>query len=98
MADTKGERIYIRVSEKIRDDFDAVAEHRGLTRSGLLHSLIVKTIHDARKEVPEIFAKTTEREVLKKNETETEEFDESNDIPSITFDELKKELSEKKKK
>lgn len=55
MANTKDERIYIRVSEDIRDEFDAVAEYRGLTRSGLLHSLIVRTIHETKKEAPEIF-------------------------------------------
>jgi len=55
MANTKDERIYIRVAEEIRDDFDAVAAYRGLTRSGLLHSLIVRTIHETKKEAPEIF-------------------------------------------
>ena len=55
MATTKDERIYIRVSEEIRNEFDAVAAFRGLTRSWVLHSLIVRTIHETRKEAPEIF-------------------------------------------
>ncbi len=55
MAQTKDDRIYIRVSEQNRIDFDLVAEHKGLTRSGFLHSLVVKAIYEARKETPEIF-------------------------------------------
>lgn len=57
MANTKDERIYIRVTEEIRDEFDAVAEYRGLNRSALLHSLIVRTIRETKKEAPEIFNK-----------------------------------------
>ena len=55
MATTKDERLYVRVKSDIKTDFEAIADYRGLTPSALLHSLIVKTVREARKESPEIF-------------------------------------------
>lgn len=71
MANTKEERIYIRVTEEIRDEFDLVAEHVGLTRSGLLHSMIVKKIHDVKKEEPEVFTKKAAKQPKSKIPTKT---------------------------
>lgn len=55
MSTTKDERIYIRVGSEIKEDFERVAEYRGLTPSAILHSFIVRTIHEARQEAPHIF-------------------------------------------
>lgn len=46
MATTKDDRIYVRVSSDIKEEFKEIAEYRGLKPSTLLHSLIVKTIHE----------------------------------------------------
>ncbi|HEX8289782.1 MAG TPA: hypothetical protein VF556_17505 [Pyrinomonadaceae bacterium] len=106
MADQKGERIYIRVSEKIRDEFDIVAEHRGLTRSGLLHSLIVKTIHETKKEAPEIFERTANHarvnttvnlEAVPTVTGDQEEFDNTDPNPSSSHEDLLNERRGKKK-
>ena len=56
---TKNDRIYVRVNESIKDDFEIVAHHRGLNPAALLHSLIVKTIHEQRELTPQIFDKKT---------------------------------------
>jgi len=55
MATTKNDRIYIRVSSQIKEEFEKVANYRGLTPSTLLHSLVVKTIHEARQFEPQAF-------------------------------------------
>lgn len=55
MATTKNDRIYVRVKDEIKDEFQLVADYRGLTPSALLHSLIVKTIHEQRDVTPQIF-------------------------------------------
>lgn len=57
MATTKNDRVYVRVNDEIKDDFETVAEYRGLNTSALLHSLIVKTIHEQREITPQIFTK-----------------------------------------
>jgi antitoxin component of RelBE/YafQ-DinJ toxin-antitoxin module len=56
MATTKDERIYIRIKSEIKEDFEKVATYRGLTPSALLHSLIVKTIHQVKEEKPQVFS------------------------------------------
>jgi hypothetical protein len=56
MATKKLERIDVRVSEQVKEDFARVAEHHGLKTATLLHSIIVKRINDERKEHPEIFS------------------------------------------
>ena len=58
---TKDDRIYIRITTQIKEEFERVAEYRGLKPATLLHSLIVKTIHETRKESPEIFKNSTEK-------------------------------------
>jgi antitoxin component of RelBE/YafQ-DinJ toxin-antitoxin module len=55
MATTKNDRVYVRVNDEIKEDFETVAEYRGLKTSALLHSLIVKTIHEQRELTPLIF-------------------------------------------
>ena len=63
----KNDRIYIRITTEIKEQFEKVAEYQGLKSATLLHTLIVKAINDAKKKTPEIFqdaAKTTgKREV-----------------------------------
>lgn len=63
MATTKDERLYVRVKAEIKTDFEAVADYRGLTPSALLHSLVVKTVREARKEIPEIFSENKELDI-----------------------------------
>ncbi len=77
MATTKDDRIYVRVSSDIKEEFEIVAEHRGLKTATLLHSLIVKTIHETKKESPEIFA---EAKSSKQKDDK---------IPTKTLDEIK---------
>lgn len=58
---TKDDRIYIRITTQIKEEFERVAEYRGLKPATLLHSLIVKAIHETRKENPEVFNNSTEK-------------------------------------
>lgn len=58
MVKTKDNRIYVRVSSDIKEDFKRIAEYRGLKTSSLLHSLIVKTIHEEKERGAAIFQKT----------------------------------------
>ena len=60
MATVKDDRIYVRVSSEIKADFETVAAYRGLTPSAMLHSFIVKTIHEARQDSPQIFKRAGE--------------------------------------
>ncbi len=55
MKAAKNDRIYVRVSKEIKADFETVAAYRGLKTSALLHSLIVKTIHEQRELTSQIF-------------------------------------------
>jgi antitoxin component of RelBE/YafQ-DinJ toxin-antitoxin module len=86
MATTKDDRIYVRVTSEIKDDFEAVAEFRGLKTSTFLHSLIVKAIHETKKESPEIFEKVRAEK--------------QDGIPTKTLDEIQenKRLREEKNK
>ena len=88
MATVKDDRIYVRVSSDIKADFEMIAAYRGLTPSAMLHSFIVKTIHDARQESPQIFGRGAEAE-NKGSEWE-------NPDKVITLDEAK--ADDKKKK
>ena len=63
----KNDRVYVRINEDIKEDFEAVAVYRGLTTSALLHSLIVKTVHEMREEKPQIF-----KQRISPSETKTE--------------------------
>lgn len=62
MATVKDDRIYVRVSSDIKQDFELVAAYRGLTPSAMLHSFMVKTIHEAREKTPQIFQRAGETE------------------------------------
>lgn len=55
MATTKDDRIYVRVSTEVKEEFEAVAEFEGLKPATLLHSLIVNRIYKVKKENPEAF-------------------------------------------
>ena len=59
MASNKNDRVYVRVNEEIKGDFEVVASYRGLNTSALLHSLMVKTIHEQRELTPHIFIENT---------------------------------------
>lgn len=59
---TKEDRIYIRVTDEIKEKFKIVAEHRGLKMSALLHSLVVKTVREEEREYPLLFSANKERE------------------------------------
>lgn len=56
MGTTKNDRIYVRVNDEIKDDFERVAAYRGLKMSALLHSLMVKTINEQREKTPQLFS------------------------------------------
>jgi hypothetical protein len=73
---TKDDRIYIRITTQIKEDFEKVAEYQGLKSASLLHSLIVKAINDAKREYPEIF----------KDAAETSD---KREIPVMTLEEAK---------
>jgi hypothetical protein len=80
---TKDDRIYIRVTTQIKEEFEKVAEYRGLKPATLLHSLIVKAIHETKKESPEVF------------KTSSEQLD-TRDFPVMTLEEAK--ADDKKKR
>jgi hypothetical protein len=90
MVTVKDDRIYVRVSSDIKLDFEMVAAYRGLTPSAMLHSFIVKTIHDARQESPQIFKRVGEPENIA---TESEKLDRV-----MTLDEAKADDKKKKDK
>lgn len=75
----KNDRIYVRVNDEIKQDFERVAAYRGLRISSLLHSLIVRTIHEMREAKPEIFADQGVPEALE-FETEVEEKAKASDL------------------
>jgi antitoxin component of RelBE/YafQ-DinJ toxin-antitoxin module len=52
---TKNDRIYIRITTQIKEEFEKVAEYHGLKSAALLHSLIVKAINETKKENPDLF-------------------------------------------
>ena len=51
----------LRLRPEVRDDFAVVAELRGLSMSGLLHSFIVRSIREERDQYPEAFAEAKRR-------------------------------------
>ncbi len=92
MAIVKDDRIYVRVSSGIKVDFELVAAFRGLTPSALLHSFIVKTIHEARQESPQIF----ERDGDEESENKAPESEKLDRV--MTLDEAKADDKKKKGK
>ena len=61
---SKQNRLDVRVTDQIKAEFQKVAEYRGLTTSAMLHSFIVKTIYETKKEAPEIFSQLDEPNAL----------------------------------
>jgi hypothetical protein len=57
----KGTYIQFRVREDIKEDIQRVAELRGLTTSGLIHSLIVKAIREEKERDPQAFRRDQEQ-------------------------------------
>ncbi len=90
MATVKDDRIYVRVSSETKKEFEIVAAGRGLTPSAMLHSFIVKTIHEARYESPQIFKRDEEE---KNQISETEKLDKV-----MTLDEAKADNKKRKAK
>jgi hypothetical protein len=90
MVTVKDDRIYVRVSSEIKADFEIVAAYRGLTPSAMLHSFIVKTIHEARQESPQIFKRGAEED---NKGSESEKLDKV-----MTLDEAKADDKKKKDK
>lgn len=88
MATVKDDRIYVRVSSGIKEEFEIVAAFRGLTPSAMLHSFIVKTIHEAKQESPEIFKRA--------GETENKTSESENLDKVMTLDEAKADDNKKK--
>lgn len=92
MATVKDDRIYVRVSSDIKKEFEIVATNRGLTPSAMLHSFIVKMIHEARRESPQIFNRGAEE----KNQTpETEKLDKVMMLDEAKADDKKKKDKKK---
>lgn len=59
----KNDRIYIRITTQIKEDFEKVAHYRGLKSANLLHSLIVGAINEMKKENPDFFKDADETDV-----------------------------------
>lgn len=70
-TNTKDERIYIRITSGIKEDFEAIAAYRGLKTSTLLHSMIVNLIHEEREKRPHIFDSLSKRENAKEQKSKT---------------------------
>lgn len=53
---TKDDHLHIRLKPSVKDELKIVADARGMTMSGLVYSLIVKTIRDEKTLEPQLFA------------------------------------------
>ena len=96
MATVKDDRIYVRISSDIKADFEMVAAYRGLTPSAMLHSFIVKTIHEAKQESPQIFERAGDEEP--KNKTpDSEKLDRVMTLDEAKADDKKKKSKKKNK-
>jgi len=82
---TKDDRIYIRITTQVKEDFEKVAEYQGLKSASLLHSLIVGAINDAKRNTPELF----------KDSAETSD---KQEIPVMTLEEAKADNKRKQEK
>ena len=58
-TETKNNRVYVRLNADIKDDFEKVAKFRGLTTSAMLHSFIVRTVHEVKMDHPDLFLQET---------------------------------------
>jgi len=81
----KDDRIYIRITSKIKEEFERVAEHNGLKSATLLHSLIVKAINETKRKNPEVFNDSTETT-------------EKHKLPIMTLEEAKADDKKKQRK
>ena len=54
-ANTKNDRVYVRLNRQLKRDFESLAHFRGLTPSAMLHSYVVQTVHEGRLANPELF-------------------------------------------
>ena len=81
----KNDRIYIRITTKVKEEFEKVAEYRGLKSSALLHSLIVKAINEMKKENPDLFK-------------DSAELSDAPEVPVLTLEEAKADNKKKSKK
>lgn len=54
----RDEQLHIRVRPDIKEDLKILAELRGLTMSGFVHSLIVRSIREEKLQFPESFGKS----------------------------------------
>lgn len=64
VSKAKDTYIQVRIHEDLKDDVQTTANARGLTMSGLIHSLLVQAIRTEKDQYPEIF-KTQKITVLK---------------------------------
>ena len=93
MITIKDDRIYVRAGSEIKKDFELVAAYRGLTPSAMLHSFIVKTIHEARQESPQIFERGREPE---NKVSETEKLDRVMTLDEAKADDKKRRAGKNK--
>jgi hypothetical protein len=56
----KNDRIYIRITTQVKEDFEKVANYHGLKSATFLHSLMVKEINQMKKENPDLFKDSAE--------------------------------------
>ena len=89
MTTVKDNRIYVRLSSDIKQQFEMVAAYRGLTPSAMLHSFIVKTVHEAREQFPQIFKLSDTGETGNKT-PETEKLDKVMTLDEAIADDKKK--------
>jgi len=82
---TKDDRIYIRITSEIKEDFEKVAEYQGLKSATLLHSLIVKSINETKRKNPEAFK-------------DADETTETSSVPVMTLEEAKADDKKKQRK
>lgn len=97
MAKVKDDRIYVRLSSDIKKEFEMVAAYQGLTPSAMLHSFIVKTVHEAKQASPQIFKRGAEIE-NKTAESENKTPETENLDKVMTLDEAKADDKKKKGK
>lgn len=52
---TKDDHLHIRLKPSVKDELKIVADARGMTMSGLVYSMIVRTIRDEKNQEPQLF-------------------------------------------
>lgn len=92
----KDNRIYVRLSSDIKQEFERVAAYQGLTPSAMLHSFIVKTVRQARETSPQIFKREAGETKNKSSESKASEVENFDKV--MTLDEAKADDKKKKGK